>query len=181
MKNNSAAKSIIVLVAICAFIAAAMAGVNMLTKDRINQNQIGKEQIALKEVVKDNADFEKIENLDQLPSSVVAVYRDLDGEGIAMLLSAKGYDASNPISIAVGFDNDGNIEGVYVISATGETKGIGSKVNNSSFLNQFIGKSDVGEVDTISGATISSSAFKQAIADACEVFARVAESEAQND
>ena len=177
MKNNSAAKSIIVLVAICAFIAAAMAGVNMLTSDRILENQIKKEQIALDEVLEDNGGFEKIENIDALPESVVAIYRDLDGEGIAMILSAKGYDASNPISIAVGFDNDGNITRCYVISATGETKGIGSKVSDSSFLAQFGGKNDTNGVDTISGATISSSAFVDAIADACETFARVAEGE----
>jgi electron transport complex protein RnfG len=103
----------------------------------------------------------------------VAVYRDLDGEGIAMLLSAKGYDASNPISIAVGFDNDGNIEGVYVISATGETKGIGSKVKNSSFLDQFVGKSDVDEVDTISGATISSNGVHYGVYAALEQFKEV--------
>ena len=177
MKNNGAFKSIIVLVAICAFIAAAMAGVNMMTLDRILENKIKKEQQALDEVLKDNGGFEKLENIDDLPQSVVAIYRDLDGEGIAMVLSAKGYDASNPISIAVGFDNDGNIEKCHVISATGETKGIGSKVTDASFLAQFSGKKDTYGVDTISGATISSSAFSDAIADACEAFARIAESE----
>lgn len=178
MKKNDALKSVIVLVVICAVIAAAMAAVNMFTKDPIAEAQANKEAEALNEVISENDGFDKIEDIDTLPETVVAVYRDKDGEGIAMILSAKGYDSSNPIRIAVGFDNDGVIEKCYVISCTGETSGIGSKVKNDSFLIQFDGKTDMSEVDTISGATISSSAFVNAVNDACRVFARVAESEA---
>ena len=104
---------------------------------------------------------------------LTVVYRDLDGEGIAMLLSASGYDSSNPISIAVGFNSEGKIEKCYVISCTGETSGIGTKVKNESFLSQFDGKGDVGGVDTISGATISSSAFLDAIKDAFAIVSTV--------
>ena len=181
MKNKDSLKSIIVLVAICVVIGAAMAAVNMLTRDPIAEVQANKEETALNSVIAENAGFDRIEELEDLPESVLAVYRDKDGEGIAMLLSAKGYDSSNPISIAVGFDNNGVIEKCYVISCTGETKGIGSKVSGSSFLEQFVGMSDTKEADTISGATISSSAFVDAISDACDTFARIAESEAQND
>ena len=95
-----------------------------------------------------------------------------------MLLSAAGYDSSNPISIAVGFSSDGKIEKCHVISCSGETSGIGTKVKNESFISQFESKSSVDGVDTISGATISSSAFLDAVKDAFDVYARVAESEA---
>ncbi len=178
MKNKDSLKSIIILVAICVVIGAAMAAVNMLTKDPIAEAQANKEAKALNSVLEKNAGFEKIDNIGDLPESVVAVYRDKDGEGIAMLLSAKGYDSSNPISIAVGFGNDGVIEKCYVISCTGETSGIGTKVKGDGFLAQFTAKSNTAAVDTISGATISSSAFVRAVEDACDVFARVAESEA---
>ena len=177
MKNKDSLKSIIVLLAICMVIGAAMAGVNMLTKDTIAEVQAKKEAEALNEVVAQNGGFEKIENISSLPESVTAIYRDKDGEGIAMLVAAKGYDSSNPISIAVGFRNDGTIEKCSVISCTGETSGIGTKVSGEGFLSQFDNKSDMSDVDTISGATISSSAFVKAIGDACEVFSRMAESE----
>ena len=170
MKKNDSLKSIIVLVSICTVIGAAMAGINMLTADRIAAVQAEKEAKALETVLPENAGFEKLEDIPELPESVVAVYRDNDGEGIAMLLSASGYDASNPISIAVGFNNDGSITKCYVISCTGETSGIGTKVKNESFLSQFDGKGDMGGVDTISGATISSSAFLGAIEDAFDVI-----------
>lgn len=169
MKKNDSLKSIVVLVAICVVIGAAMAGVNMLTAPKISAVQEQKEAEALKNVLPENGGFEKVEGL-TLPESVIAVYRDLDGEGIAMLLSAKGYDASNPISIAVGFNNDGSIAKCYVISCTGETSGIGSKVKGEGFLSSFDGKSDMDGIDTISGATISSSAFLGAVEDAFEVL-----------
>ena len=178
MKNNNTVKSIVVLVTICLVIGAAMAAINMLTAPKIKAAQEQKEAEALSTVLPENSGFEKLENIEGLPSSVVAVYRDKDGEGIAMLLSAAGYDSSNPISIAVGFSSDGKIEKCHVISCSGETSGIGTKVKNESFVSQFESKSSADGVDTISGATISSSAFLDAVKDAFDVYARVAESEA---
>lgn len=172
MKKNDSLKSIIVLVSICIVIGAAMAGINMITKDRIAAVQAEKEAKALETVLPENEGFEKLEGIQDLPDSVVAVYRDKDGEGIAMLLKASGYDASNPISIAVGFNN-GAITKCYVISCTGETSGIGTKVKGEGFLSSFDGKSDMDGIDTISGATISSSAFLEAVEDAFGVIATI--------
>ena len=87
------------------------------------------------------------------------------------MLSVRGYDSSNPMSVAVGFDEEGNITKCSVISCTGETRGIGSKVASDDFLTGFIGKNNSDSVDTISGATISSRAFKSAIDDACRAVA----------
>ena len=95
------------------------------------------------------------------------VYKDKGSERLAVILSIKGYDSSKPMSVAVGFDEEGNILKCSVISCLGETKGIGSKVSDADFLEQFEGKSDVDDIDGISRATISSSAFKSGIADAC--------------
>lgn len=178
MKKNNVLKSVIVLVSICVVIGAAMAAINMLTAPRIKAAQEKKEADALSTVLPENGGFEKVEGLGELPASVVAVYRDKDGEGIAMLLSAAGYDSSKPMSVAVGLSNDGKIEKCHVISCSGETSGIGSKVKNDSFLAQFDGKSSTDGVDTISGATISSKAFIIAVKDAFDVYTRMAESEA---
>ena len=156
---------IIVLVAICVVIGAAMAGINMLTAPKIEEAQMKKEQEALSVVVPDNKGFEEIK-LDKKYDSVVALYADKGSESLAVMLSIKGYDASTPMSVAVGFDADGKIIKCSVISCAGETKGIGSKVSNEDFLSRFSGKNDVSDVDTISGATISSKAFKNAMVEA---------------
>ncbi len=159
---------IIVLVAICVFISAAMAAINLITAPKIDEAQRQKEEEALSIVVPDNQGFTKQE-ISDLPESVVALYSDNGSSAVAVMLSIKGYDSSNPMSVAVGFDEDGKIIKTSVISCNGETKGIGSKVSDESFLSRFSGLSDVSSVDTISGATISSSAFKAAMEDACKV------------
>ena len=160
---------IIVLVTICIIIGAAMAAINLITAPKIAEAQRQKEDEALSIVVPDNQGFTKQEIAD-LPESVIALYTDNASNAIAVMLSIKGYDSSNPMSVAVGFDEDGKIIKCSVISCSGETKGIGSKVSSESFLSSLVGLSDVSSVDTISGATISSGAFKEALADACAVI-----------
>lgn len=160
---------IIVLVVICTVIAASMAAINAITAPIIEEDHIKKEQEALSIVVPNNSGFTKQE-LTELPDSVVGVYTDNGSAAMAIMLSVKGYDSSNPMSVAVGFDSDGKIIKCSVISCNGETKGIGSRVTDENlFLSRFYNLNDVSDVDTISGATISSSAFKNAISDACEV------------
>lgn len=167
-KMNSSVKSIIVLVSICLIIAVAMAAVNMITAPRIEAATAEAERAALSAVLAENGGFERVE-LDEKPESVRDVYRDLDGEGWVALLSVKGYDASNPMSVAVGFTNGGEIVKCHVISASGETSGIGSKVTGEDFLSQFSAKSETLDgVDAISGATISSSAFIDAVRESFE-------------
>ena len=157
---------IIVLVMICVVIGGAMAAINLVTAPKIEETQKQKEAEALSAVLPNNQGFTKQEIAD-LPESVVALYSDNGSKALVVMLSIKGYDSSNPMSVAVGFDENGNVTKCSVISCSGETKGIGSKVSNENFLSQFYGKSDFSTVDTISGATISSSAFKAAMNDAC--------------
>lgn len=169
-KMNSSVKSIIVLVAICLFIAIAMAAVNMVTAPKIAEATEAAEREALSAVIPENGGFEKME-LGGLPESVRDVYRDLDGEGYVALLSVKGYDASTPMSVAVGFTEEGTITKCHVISASGETSGIGSKVTGEGFLDQFAGKDNkLDGVDAISGATISSSSLIDAVRESFEAI-----------
>ena len=168
---------IIVLVSVCLIIGSAMAAINLITEPKILETHAKKEAEALSAVVPDNDGFNK-EEISDLPESVVALYSDKGSDAVAVMLSVKGYDSSNPMSVAVGFDGEGKIIKCSVIACTGETKGIGSKVSEDSFLSRFIGKKSGDEVDTISGATISSSAFKEAISDAGAAVAEFREKEA---
>lgn len=177
MKKNGSSKKeafksfflpLIVLVAICAVIGSAMAAINLITAPKIEEAQAQKKQEALSAVVPDNKGFEKL-SISNLPERVTEVYADKGSASLALMLSVKGYDSSKPMSVAVGFDENGEIIKISVISCSGETKGIGSKVSGEEFLTQFLGKSDASAVDTVSGATISSGAFIDGINDACRV------------
>ena len=170
MKKDSL-KSIIVITAICLVIAALMAAINSITSPMIAEANAKAEKEALFKVLPEAEDFAKVEDGIELPESVTAVYVETKGKGVAVMLSAKGYDSSNPMVIAVGIDAEGKITKCHVVSCNGETSGIGTKVNTPAFLDQFSGAGNGLEgVDTISGATISSSAFISAVKDALEVY-----------
>jgi len=84
--------------------------------------------------------------------------------------SSKGYGGN--IWLMVGLLPNGNIQNVSVLEHK-ETPGLGTKMNNTKFKKQFIGKNpssfnlkvekDGGEVDALTGATITSRAFGQAV------------------
>ena len=170
-KMNSSLKSLIVLLSICLVVAVLMASIHALTAPKIEEANQAAEREALRSVLSTATEFEKIEG--EYPETITALYADLGGSGYVTILEAKGYDSANPMKIAVGFDADGRILAVKVISATGETSGIGTKVTGEDFLSQFTGKDEALDgVDTISGATISSSAFREAVHDASVAVAK---------
>ncbi len=170
-KMNVSLKSLIVLLSICLVVAVLMAAINAVTAPKIEEANQKAEQDALSAVLPNATEFEKIEG--DYPETVTALYRDKGGAGYAAMLSAKGYDSANPMTVAVGFDAEGKILSVKVVSANGETSGIGTKVTGESFLAQFVGKdASLDGVDTISGATISSSAFLNAVRDASDAVAK---------
>lgn len=167
MKKDSL-KSIIVITVICLVIAALMAAINVVTAPMIAEANAKAEKEALFLVIDGAQDFSQVEvGEGALPESVTAVYRESSDKGYAVMLNAKGYDSSNPMVIAVGIDNEGKITKCHVVSCSGETSGIGTKVSSEGFLNLFAGKDkELEGVDAISGATISSKAFIGAVKDA---------------
>ncbi len=173
MKKDSL-KSVIVITVICLVIAALMAVVNGVTAPMIDEANAKAEKEALFLVIDGAEDFERLEAKTNMPESVTAVYSEVSGKGYAVMLRAKGYDSSNPMVIAVGIDNDGKLTKCHVVSCNGETSGIGSKVSGEGFLSQFVGAdSELAGVDAISGATISSSAFIEAVGDALRAYESV--------
>ena len=94
-------------------------------------------------------------------------------------ISHKGY--SGDIVIMVGFDTQGKIINTAVVEHK-ETPGLGSKMSEAKFSNQFIDldpesstvkvTKDKGEIDAITAATISSRAFCDAVNKAHEIFKR---------
>ena len=150
----------VTLLVITGVVAAALAGVNAITKDAIAANQEKKTQDALA-VVLPNA-----HSLQQLPLEgdagiVQAVYA---AEGsYAVKVAPAGFDGA--VTMMVGI-SDGAITGISVISHT-ETPGLGAvaaaqNAKGEAFRGQFVGQSGtlaVGDqIDAMSGATITSNA-----------------------
>lgn len=88
--------------------------------------------------------------------------------GVIVTGSAKGF--SDDVKAYVAINEDGTIAGVLFEVPEGDN--LGGPVNESPFKDQFIGKSSVDDIDTISGATFSSQGAIDAVKAAIEANAK---------
>ena len=150
------------LLAITAIVSAALAVVNQLTAPVIAGSNEAKIQEAVEKVLPGGGDVVDFTDHTGLVDMVWA-----SNLGYAVQVSPVGFDG--PITLMVGVDTEGNVLGISVISHT-ETAGLGAvaaaeNAKGQAFRDQFIGASgqmaltkDGGEVDAITGATITSRA-----------------------
>jgi len=98
-------------------------------------------------------------------------YKDNNLVGTVFKVTGKGY--GGPIQILFSLDKNKNITKVIIVKQD-ETPGLGTKITEKKFLDQFTGKDkeDVtlkkddiqnGKIDAITAATISSRAVTNAI------------------
>ncbi|MBL7860781.1 MAG: RnfABCDGE type electron transport complex subunit G [Cyclobacteriaceae bacterium] len=153
------------------------------TKEPIAKAQMQKQLQAIEAVVKgydNNPVVEKFKVATAAGDSLEFFPAKEKGELIGMAVktkSSKGY--SGDIWLMVGFSMDGTIQNAVVIEHK-ETPGLGSKMTDPKFLKQYMGrnpgsenlnvKKDGGSVDAITGATISSRAFSEAVQKAYDTF-----------
>ena len=141
---------------------AALTLIDGITRDRIIEAQKAEVQEMLATLFPEMDVYE----LDEASG----IYAILAGGtiGHAVMAQATGY--GGPIDILVGLEPSNRLRGIRVISQQ-ETPGLGAKIVETSFLDQFAGlaldelalSSVGGEVDAITGATISTSAVIEGV------------------
>lgn len=158
--------------------------VNELTVGPIEKGKIERKVNALKLVLPsfDNNPVEDIQLIKSpLAKDSVEVYPAFENNqfvGAAIIGSTeKGF--SGLIKVMVGFKPDGAIQNIVVLEQK-ETPGLGTKMKDEKFLAQFRDKDpsafdlkvtkDGGEVDALTGATITSRAFGEAVQMAYDEF-----------
>jgi len=105
-------------------------------------------------------------------------YSGKDFKGVAVIGSSnKGF--SGLVKLMIGFNPDGTIRNVEVLSQK-ETPGLGTKMKDVKFSKQFKGKNpskeklvvikDGGQIDALTGATITSRAYCESVQMASETF-----------
>ena len=72
--------------------------------------------------------------------------------------TAEGYNGT--MTVAVGIDSTGAITSVRLVESGDD---FASKVSDEAFTSQFVGKTSTDGISTISGATVSSTAFIEAV------------------
>lgn len=170
---NEIIKPVLVLVCICLVVTALLAYINSVTSPIIAKAEQEKTEQAMSEVLAEADGFEKLE-IENLPDRVTEVYTANNGSGYVFMLTTKGYGGD--MKLICGMKSDGTIEQCKTLSHA-ETSGLGSKTAEDPYRNQYCGKNSdtLSEVDAITGATISSNAYKNAIEDAFKAYDMIKE------
>ena len=157
---KSSIKSIIVLVGICTVMTVLLALVNGITAPIIQENQDAAANAALLEVMPEGKNFEAVDlSAYELPATVTQAHKE-EGGGFVIQLTTTGY--GNNFVIICGVRADGTVSGAKCLSST-ETLG-----KEKTYGENFTDKNaeQVAAVETISGVTKTTQAYKDAIKDA---------------
>lgn len=183
-------KNALALTAITVVIGLLLGVVYEVTKEPIAQQEIRAKQEACVEVFPDADSFETMDisgdaevfrsALDEAgyqAQSIDEVYRALDASGetagyVITVTTSEGYGGD--IQFSMGVSTDGTTLGISFLSIS-ETAGLGMNADTDSFKNQFrnqnvsefsyskTGASAEGEIDALSGATITTSAVTNGV------------------
>lgn len=158
MKNY--VKSIGALTVICAVLAIILAFTNGITAPLIAENEAAAANEALLVVMPDGEGFEVIDiSKYELPATVTAAHKEANGGFVIQLLTS-GYGPN--MVIMCGVDSSGTVTGATCLSS-GETLGY-----EKTYGEGTVGKTaeTIDSLDTISGATLTTNGYKNAVKDA---------------
>ncbi len=153
-------KSVIALTAICAAISLLLALTNSITAPLIEKNAAAEANAALLIVHPDGGDFTQLDlSSYELPATVQEAYSASNGGYVVKLLTS-GYGAN--MVLMCGIDGAGTVTGATCLSSS-ETLGY-----EKTYGDTLKGKTtdDIDAVETISGATMTTSGYKNAVKDA---------------
>lgn len=155
-----------ILFAICVIVSAALAGTNLLTKDRIAQQAALNAEESRQIVLPAAEEFQEEDGY----------YAGLAGGetvGYVFQTESKGYGGT--VSVMTGIGSDGAVTGVVILSHE-ETPGLGANAEKEDFLAQYQQPApengfevikyqtpQEGQVEAITGATITTRAVTDAV------------------
>lgn len=163
------------IVKLCVFLAivAALSGgalsfVNGITAPIIKANNDAIEKATLLEMYPGSGpdDFQAVDISKIDSTSIQNVYSY--GDCYIFNMAVPGYKEGTTFLVSI--NKDTNIIDKYYALSNGDTKGIGSQVTEEPFKQSTEGKDATGKLDTISGATVSSSAVVKGIQEAASVM-----------
>lgn len=167
-------KSIIKLLAILLVCIGSIYGVNALTAPIIEKNNANSANGALLKVMPDASGFETLYSSDNSDNSsitdaadtITGIYKENNGLGYVVTLATNQGYTHDFIEFTLGFDNEGKICGVDLTSYP-ESRDFGQDTYPLTYVGQ---DSTLADISLVAGVTYSSSAFKNATADAFNVL-----------
>lgn len=191
MKNGGYMKDALILFVITLISGFLLGGAYQITKDPIEKATEAANMAAYKKVFPEAAEFTSDEKMEAavetcnaellsqnfgkvgVDNSFLAV--DASGTALGYVITSYSSDSySGLVQITVGIKEDGTINGIEFL-AISDTPGLGLKAKEPAFKDQYAGKNKEsltvtksgnagdGEINAISGATITSSAVTNAV------------------
>lgn len=167
-----------VLFAICVVVSAALAGTNLLTMDKIAQQQALKAESSRKIVLEAAQSFQE-ENGGEYYTGLA------DGQAVGYVFETESKGYGGTVKVMTGISTEGEVTGVVILSHS-ETPGLGANAENPDFLDQYKqaapdGGIQVikyqtpgqGQIEAMTGATITSKAVTDAVNLAIEQYKAV--------
>ncbi|MDD6188992.1 MAG: RnfABCDGE type electron transport complex subunit G [Clostridiales bacterium] len=164
-KPESMARLVIVLFAVTAVVSLLLGIVDFITRDKIAANVKAKTDAAMSAVLEADS-YAAVDAYADETGLVKSIYMASDASGNVLgyvsEVSPSGFGGT--INMVVGVDTDGAVTGISIVKMS-ETSGLGANASNTSFREQFIGKTGVlavnkdgGEIVALTGATVTSRA-----------------------
>jgi len=151
----------LILGLICFLSSSVLAVVNGITEQKIKLQKEKEESLALKEALPESASFKPA-----FQEAQIIYYTAYDSEdklnGFVIKSQGKGYSAN--IDVLAGLNLNLEVVNVRILSQN-ETPGLGNRIAEAPFLEQFKGKNldSFSQVQAITGATVSSGAVINAL------------------
>ena len=176
MKNSVFKENVIpalVLVCICLVATLALAATYSAANPVILENQKAAADEARAQVLPSGDSFTEYDG--KLVSGVTECYIADNKSGMAVTAEYNGYGGT--VVVMIGFDAEGKVTGVTV-TEHGETPGLGTKAMEADYLKQYEGVAeasashikDDGNIDAVTGATITSNAVYCSVGEALAQF-----------
>ena len=155
----------VILALICLVCALALAVTNRATEQKIAESARAQYLASAASVMPEGTALTEID-----VEGVEGFFgKDENGHIVGYVIKTASRGYGGDVSCVVGFDAEGRIIGLSV-AAPDETPGLGSRVADSAFSDGFLGKSQApvlgSDVDAVTGATYSSRAVTEAVAEA---------------
>lgn len=180
---NKIAKEILkataVLSVICLVISAALAGTNILTKDKIAQRNAQAKEQAMRRICK--ADTYKEQTTSLKGETYTYYIAESGGQAAGYIFTTERNGYGGAVSVMTGIDLNGKILAVEILDVSSETVSLGQNAAKPEFTKQFKGKIEQlkisknaaeGEIQALTGATITSTAVTDAVNTALQLFAQ---------
>ena len=163
-------KPAIILTVICVVLTLALAFTNLLTKEKIASLEKQAEVTALHNVI-DADEFVK-QKLLYKADGIVAYKAIRTGltVGYAFTVTESGYGGD--VSLVVGIQK-GKVTAIEITDVSDETPGLGQDAKNTEFTDNFKGIETTADVPAMTGATITSTAVKNAVDKALTVYEQI--------